>query len=191
VSRWWKRPHRGVLKLTPRLGELLPTDVVRSLDAAALHLEGYRWLEQGVQIVLIAVTWPGRHGATYGVAAAATPAAAALEALCRSLHTRVALYWPGYPGHPTGATAARLLTSWRQGPDHLAMLDRHATEGEDRAGGIESWSGDWVDVATRRFGHEPVMVTWTDDRIGEVTRILCPCAAVYQPVEQRLPCPVW
>lgn len=197
VGRWWRRPRPAVSKLTERLPALLPPSALRSLHSSGLEVEGFRWSAEGAQIVLIAVTRHGRKDATFGVAAATAPQAAARTALCRTLHTRAALSWPRYPDHPSGATAARVLTGWHQGSDQLAMLDHyaaldpHPADPREEAGSAGSRPIAWADSATKRFGHEPVVVSWPERRSGRVTKVLCPGAAVYRAAVEQLPCPVW
>jgi hypothetical protein len=78
---------------------------------------------------------------------------------------------------PTGPSGTRALTAWHQGSEQLALLRRHAV-GRLPVG---PWPRvDWVELAHRRFGHEPVLVTLPTADGGHTVQAACPGAEVYR-----------
>ncbi|MBX9642254.1 MAG: hypothetical protein K2X97_21810 [Mycobacteriaceae bacterium] len=172
-----------------QVADALPQAAVLALDARGLCVHGYAWWVEDAAIVLVVITSAGGAAASYGVAVAG-PTSAIRRAFCQAVHARVILQVLDYPGHVSSAERSRLAAAWHQGPAHLALLEQHAKPTELALAEDET-SPDWLDHATRRFGHEPLVARCSEPDGAEVVKVLCPGAAVYRLAAEVPPCPVW
>ncbi|MEW9532352.1 YcaO-like family protein [Microbispora sp. NPDC049125] len=186
VVRWWRRPRPVLARLPAR--PLLPDDTVAALAGQGLEVEAYTWTNLPFTTVLAVVHAGGGAAAGFGAAVGPDPRAALRGAFLKAQTARSAS--GGAPGE-TGIApwpTARVLAAWCSGPAHLELLHGHVRDG---GAGLGEGASDWVEQAYRRFGHEPLIASWTAPDGGTVVRALCPGAAIYAPVPAARPaCPV-
>ncbi|GII76271.1 hypothetical protein Sru01_12530 [Sphaerisporangium rufum] len=183
VTRWWADPRTPLLRVSEHLGTLIPPGAAAAVPALGLRVSAYVLPGPGFQI---AVAGLSGDGTTIAAAAARSAPAAVAEAFLRAVAAR-AQPWNTLPT----ADSLRRLTVWHREVDYLAYLEWSALPAdpallapfEERH---ETLS--WADMACRRFGHEPVLVSGP----GGPVKVVCPGAACYRtlPPGTTLPCPV-
>ncbi|GAA3430162.1 hypothetical protein ACWDTT_33615 [Streptosporangium sandarakinum] len=184
VTRWWADPRQRILRVSRYLDRLLPPGVVEAASGLGLWVSAFVLPAPGARIALVGV---GGEGATMAAAAARTVKEAVGEAFLRAMASR-AQPWDELPA----GDSLRRLVVWHREADYLAYLERSAVDADSRLlgepGGLRP--SNWADVASRRFGHEPVAVTAGPSR--QVVKVVCPGAACHRPVPPGtvLPCPV-
>lgn len=190
--RWWQRPRPGLVRLPWH--RLLPEEVCAGLAEHRLTVKAYTWAHLPFTVVLAVVHADGGAAAGFGVAAGQEPRAAMRTAFLRAQTARLTLRQASHEGgdHDGRLTVphstTRALAAWHSGPVHLDLLRRHS-----RGGGTvpEHAATDWIEQAHRRFGHEPLVASFTAPDGGRVVKVVCPGAAVYRPVSAAQPdCPL-
>ncbi|GII88169.1 hypothetical protein Ssi03_61590 [Sphaerisporangium siamense] len=183
VTRWWASPRTPLLRVSEHLPRLIPEGAAAAASLLGLRVSAFLLPGPDFQIAVAGVSG---DGATIAAAAARTARAAVGEAFLRAIAAR-AQPWSTLPV----ADSLRRLTVWHRESDYLAYLEWSALEVDPtavEAMGVGAASPSWAEIATRRFGHEPVLVT----AFGHAVKVVCPGAACYRtaPPGTPLPCPV-
>ncbi|MFH8384994.1 hypothetical protein ACH4E7_29305 [Kitasatospora sp. NPDC018058] len=194
AARWWRHPHTRLTDATVLLSDRLPEEVRRALPAQGLTAEAFLWTSVGFALGMVVMHRGDGEAASFGVSGRETPGAALENAFLKAMAARLGRPpGPGSAGRtarpgahrarrtrfapPTGPSGTRALTAWHQGSEQLALLRRHAV-GRLPSG---AWPAvDWVELAHRRFGHEPVLVTLPTAGGGHTVQVACPGAEVYR-----------
>ncbi|MET8161256.1 hypothetical protein ABZT47_33275 [Sphaerisporangium sp. NPDC005289] len=185
VTRWWASPRMPLLRVSQHLATMIPGEAAEAAAALGLRVSAFALPGPDFQIAVVGVSGEGTSIAT---AAARTIGEAVAEAFLRALAAR-AQPWDSL----SIADSLRRLTVWHREVDYLAYLEWSALDADgsvmDRPMPGDGESG-WADIACRRFGHEPIVVTLGDT--GEAVKVVCPGAACYRtvPPGTTLPCPV-
>ncbi|MFF0310076.1 hypothetical protein ACFYSC_21815 [Streptosporangium sp. NPDC004379] len=184
VTRWWADPRRRILRVSRYLDRLLPPGVVEAASGLGLWVSAFVLPAPDARVALVGV---GGEGTAMAAAAARTVKEAVGEAFLRAMASR-AQPWDELPA----GDSLRRLVVWHREADYLAYLESSAVDTGPRLlgepGGLRP--SNWADVASRRFGHEPVAVTAGPSR--QVVKVVCPGAACHRPLPPgtALPCPV-
>ncbi|MFC4533250.1 hypothetical protein [Sphaerisporangium dianthi] len=194
VTRWWASPRMPLLRVSQHLAAMIPEGAAEAADALGLRVSAFAMPGPDFQIAVVGVCG---EGTTIATAAARTVGEAVAEAFLRALAAR-AQPWNTL----STADSLRRLTVWHREVDYLAYLEWSALDADasafdrrpgpafDRRPSPGDGAPSWADIACRRFGHEPVVVTLGD--AGEAVKVVCPGAACYRtsPPGTTLPCPV-
>ncbi len=185
VTRWWASPRMPLLRVSEHLERLIPASVASAVSALGLWVSAFVLPGPDFQIAVVGVSG---EGTTIATAAARSVKAAVGEAFLRAVAAR-AQPWNTLPV----ADSLRRLTVWHREADYLAYLERSAVDA-DPSVADEPVTRDgalgWADIASRRFGHEPVLVGF--GAFDDPVKVVCPGAACYRtvPPGTTLPCPV-
>jgi hypothetical protein len=181
LVRWWDAPGEVVLDVTgmlPAIGALGRCPAGDGLEVSAFMFERIGFL------LAVVVHVGGGAAATMGHSAAAGAAGAANAisgALLSAVRARSAML-----SDLSARQRARHLQVWHCGPEYLAELLRRSLPAGRLPGDLAA--PDWPAVATRWFGHEPLVATarMADRRIA--ARVICP-GAVPPPAHALAPNP--
>ncbi|MGN9837138.1 hypothetical protein ACTMTI_03330 [Nonomuraea sp. H19] len=183
VARWWASPHQQpLLRVSAQLDRLLPTGVMAAASGLGLRVSAFALSVPDARIAMVMV---GGDGATLGVAAGRTIRSAVGEAFLRAMAAK-AQPWATL----ALPDALRRFAVWHREGDYAAHLERLGVDAEpwliDEPGDLRPAS--WMEIAARRFGHEPVAVE--SGGTGVVVKVVCPGASCYRAAPARLPCPL-
>ncbi|HEX4817131.1 MAG TPA: hypothetical protein VFV66_30690, partial [Nonomuraea sp.] len=184
VGRWWAGARQPLLRVSAFLDRLLPPEVTAAAARLGLRVSAFVLSEAGIRIALVIV---GGDGATLAAAAGRTVKSAVGEAFLRAMAAK-ALPWSSLPL----ADSLRRFAVWHREGDYAAFLERLGVDATRRI--IDEPSGlrpsSWPEIATRRFGHEPIVVE--AGGTGVAVKVVCPGAACYRATlaPPRLPCPI-
>jgi hypothetical protein len=168
VTAWWGHPMIPLLRVTSQLREM---SVIVSACAAGLAVSAYVLPGQDFQTVLVSIL--GRERVV-GMAAGRLVASTAPVAFLRALAAMA---------RPPEAAAAHL--AWTCRAADITWLERCALDADlTRADELAFWEGlpDWADIASRQFGHEPVIFSPG----GHPAKVVCPGAAGMSNLEQDI-----
>ncbi|MDP9866421.1 MULTISPECIES: YcaO-like family protein [Streptosporangium] len=184
-TRWWASPRMPLLRVSEHLGRLIPAGAAEAASALGLWVPAFVLPGPDFQIAVVGVSG---DGTTIATAAARSMEEAVSRAFLRAMAAR-AQPWDTLPV----ADSLRRITVWHREADYLAYLERSAVDADPSAlDGPDTPDGalGWIDIACRRFGHEPVVVGLGEP--GTPVKVVCPGAACYRtvPPGTTLPCPV-
>ncbi|WP_248964379.1 hypothetical protein [Sphaerisporangium perillae] len=185
VTRWWTSPRMPLLRVSQHLSMMIPEGAAAAIPALGLRVSAFVLPGPDFQIAVVGVSG---EGTTIATAAARSAREAVAEAFLRAIAAR-AQPWNTL----STADSLRRLTVWHREVDYLAYLEWSALDADasalDQPEMREGTPG-WADIACRRFGHEPILVTLGE--FGDAVKVVCPGAACYRtvPPGTTLPCPV-
>jgi len=197
LVRWWSQPRGPFSAATQRLEDVLGSTLMAATVQAGFRLSAFRWNAAAVPVVIVALHDQNDNRISFGSGAAARVDDALtegfLDALRAKVDTQIVLdLGPDRSGIGI-ADQVYLLAAWLHGSERLSRLNALCSPpSRGRTSPNGDRGVDWIDVACRRFGHEPVVVRCSDLSDPSVIKVVCPGAALYRPVRLAafLPSPV-
>lgn len=192
LERWWRRPRNNVALVTRRLEEALPGATLDALVEAGLTVAAYRWDVYGLAVVMVVLHTGRGAEASFGSAADVLTDRAVELAFLDAVRarSRAVEFMESLPDRevPDPGEGLRLLAAWLTGPEQVSLLDAHCRPSDYEQMDPHPTGQGWVEVATRRFGHEPIAVRLPAASAARATKLVCPGAAVYAGAHARSLC---